>query len=440
MFYVLLEGRLRIAKRVGDGEMLIGTFTPGMFFGELPLLLGTPFVASGRALSPCRLFRLRPDAFWQMLSMCPIITQTILRTLVERVRNLESIAQNQEKLVSLGTMAAGLAHELNNPAAATRRAAHQLREALDTGQALTLALGEQPPHSDEEFQVSGVLLTQILGEAAERARQFAHSGAHLLDSLAESDREEELTDWMDAREIEDGWKLAPAFVHAGLDAAWLDAVAARVPAARLPDVLPWLEAQLAAEGLLDEVESSVTRLATLVTAVKAFSRTCEEAPPEPVDVHEGLDSTLLLLGHKLRAKKITVERLYDRSLPPLCAYGSELNQVWTNLLDNAIDAIAERDAPGSGRIRVCTAREGDRVLVEITDNGPGIPPEIRKRLFEPFFTTKEVGKGTGLGLVTSYRIVAERHHGEIHVHSEPGDTRFEVRLPLTREGGSRDVR
>jgi len=222
--------------------------------------------------------------------------------------------------------------------------------------------------------------------------------------------------------VPDGWKLSSAFVGAGLDAKELTALAAKIPANALPASLGWLEASLSLNSLLNEIDGSTTRIAELVKAVKSYSY-MDQAPMQEIDVHEGIEDTLTMLGHKL--KNVTVTRKYDRAIPRIMAYGGELNQVWTNLLDNAIYAVK-----GTGKICVATFLDDDQVVVEIADNGGGIPPDVQSHIFEPFYTTKGVGSGTGLGLVISDRIVGNRHGGEIEFTSEPGDTRFKVRLPI----------
>ncbi|MDP9375249.1 MAG: ATP-binding protein, partial [Chloroflexota bacterium] len=230
--------------------------------------------------------------------------------------------------------------------------------------------------------------------------------------------------------VEDGWDLAPALVGAGVDAAWLEGVAGRVPADVLGDVVGWLAAEATGAGLLAEIEGGAARISHLVRAIKEHAR-LDRAPLGEVDVHEGLESTLTLLGHKL-GDGVAVAREYDPALPRIQAWASELNQVWTNLIDNAIDAILASPR-GAGRIRIRTAREPERVLVEIADNGPGIAPDVLPRIWEPFFTTKGVGEGTGLGLDIARRIVAGQHKGDLRVESAPGDTRFQVRLPVGQD-------
>ena len=249
--------------------------------------------------------------------------------------------------------------------------------------------------------------------------------APALDHLERSDRADAIATWLEARGVATAWELAPTFVSAGVDTAWLEELAGKLPAASQADALGWLEARLNLKLLLSQVEQSTGRIAELVKAVKSYSY-MDQSPMQEVDIHDGLESTLTMLGHKL--KNVTLVRAFDRSMPRIMAYGSELNQVWTNLIDNAIHAVN-----GTGKICVGTCREDNQLVVEIVDNGPGIPPEVQSHLFEPFFTTKPVGTGTGLGLIISNRIVADRHGGEIEFESQPGETRFKVRLPIDRK-------
>jgi signal transduction histidine kinase len=346
-------------------------------------------MATARATEPSRLLSLNPGDFEGLLAHCPLAAHTILRTMAQRMQLTESVMRGQEKLAALGKLAAGLAHELNNPAAAAHRAAGQLREALGD-----LLPGGEP----------------------------APATAAPLDPLARSDQEEAIADWLAERGVDDSWDLAPSLVEAGLDVPNLAGLAAGTPRETLSPTLRHLAAARTVRSLLDLLEGSTGRISTLVEAIKSYSY-MDQAPLQEIDVHDGLESTLIILRHLLNA--IEVVRHYDPDLPRISAYGSELNQVWTNLLDNAIDALG-----GTGRITIRTAREGERVLVEIADNGPGIPPEIQPRIFEPFFTTKGVGEGTGLGLDICYRIVVGQHGGEIAVSSQPGETRFTVRLPI----------
>lgn len=424
--FVLLEGEIRITQKMGDREVRLATYKPKTLYGELPVLLGhTHFWAAGRAAVRSHLFELPNAAFWELLSSCTCVMTSILRTMAERLEAVQSLSQHREKLVSLGTLAAGLAHELNNPASAARRAAGQLRETVQVLQPLTLKLS----CAQTEF------LVELQQQAISRAKT-----AVKLDPLTQSDREDEITDWLEAHDIDNCWKLAPTFVTAGIDIDWLENVKQNIGESLLSDVLAWIEVTLQEMGLLDDIEHSTTRISTLVEAVKDYSY-MDRAPIQEIDIHEGLDSTLTILSHKIKQSNVAIKREYGCDLPRLSAYGSELNQVWTNLIDNAIDALENANRPlvrSNGEdnsnyqlptIWIRTNCDRDYLLVEIADNGPGIPPDIQSNIFEPFFTTKGVGKGTGLGLHIAYQIVGQ-HQGDIRLVSQPGNTTFQIHLPL----------
>jgi signal transduction histidine kinase len=267
---------------------------------------------------------------------------------------------------------------------------------------------------EERLVVAG--LPEELAARAEMAGE--------LDSLERSDLEDEVALWLEDRGVEEAWDVSPTLVAAGIDAPWLDDLEGRLPGGHAGDVLAWLASEAAGEELLREIGDASARISELVGAMKSFSYMDKTASRE-VDVHAGLNSTLIMLGHKLKKGDVEVVRDYEKDLPLVCGHGGELNQVWTNLIDNAIDAV-----DGQGRITIRTASENGRVLVEIADDGPGVPDEARGRIFEPFYTTKDVGKGTGLGLDIAHRVVVEDHKGDIRLLSEPGNTRFQVRLPI----------
>jgi len=414
-FYVVLEGEIRVTKNYDGQEVVLAVHSTGKFFGEVPLLLDMPYFVDSETRTACRLLRYSKEQFWSLMRLCPSVAKEILRTMAARVRGLEGYSQQRERLVSLGTMAAGLAHELNNPAAAARRAAADLVTVASGFPALACQLNKQQLSAEQSEAVA-----QILRDLASRPSPTVPP-----DPLTRSDREEDVLNWLEQHHIANAWKLAGILVSAGLDRAWLEKVGSRFPEEAIGDVLRWMTGTLSLQDLTQQVQRSSSRIADLVDAVKSYSYE-GRAPVQDVDVHEGLESTLTILSHKL--KSVTVVREYDRSLPPIPAYGNELNQVWTNLIDNAIDAVS-----GRGEVRIRTGREDNHVLVEIHDAGSGIPKEVRPHLFEPFFTTKGVGKGTGLGLIISYRIVTDRHKGEIEFESEPGHTVFLVRLPMTRK-------
>jgi signal transduction histidine kinase len=326
---------------------------------------------------------------------------------------ITGIEQNRERLAALGTMAAGLAHELNNPAAAARRAAADMADALEV---LAFAVERFVDAGFEREDAQQIVALQR--EAVDGAAAMSPLGA-----LDASDAEDDLLDALEALGVEGAWRLAGPLAAAGVGDDWLARVSA-IAGARVGGVLEVVVAGLTARGLAAELEESTRRMSDLVTAVKSYAYMDRGAVVD-VDVHEGLETTLTVLGHKLKHTSIEVVRDYDRTLPKLTVHGPELNQVWTNLLDNAIDALGER-----GTITMRTRADGSCALVEITDDGPGIAPEIAERIFDPFFTTKDVGQGTGLGLDTARRIITDRHDGSIAVESTPGATTFRVRLPL----------
>ncbi len=412
-FYVLLSGELQITRNISGHETVIARHHAGAFTGEVPLLTETPFVASARSTAHSRLLVIDTPEFYALLTHCPSLIKTVLATFSGRIQSMDTLIQQNDKLAGLGKLSAGLAHELNNPAAASSRSAQQLREKIHTLQASTLVLNKQltPAHIEHLAHLFDTAVKQAIAPPVE------------VDALEQSEREDELSAWLDDHGIVDSWNLAPTFVKAGLDVQQLDEFASQIKPASPADALTWLEATLTATELLDEIDHSTTRISELVQAMKEYSY-MDQARQQEVDIHTGLESTLKIMHHKLK-HDIVVVREYDYSLPHIMVYGSELNQVWTNIIDNAIDAL---DA--HGRIGIRTWREGNFIQVEISDNGPGIPLAIQSRIFEPFFTTKGVGKGTGLGLDIAHRIVVDNHHGDITVTSMPGDTRFQVCLPI----------
>lgn len=408
-FFIVLDGVLQATKPMGSADTIIGTLEAGSFSGEIPLLSGNAYPTSLRALAPSRLLRFSPDVFQQLLANLPGVTTTVLREVVDRLKNVMMLWNQHERLTALGTIAAGLAHELNNPAAAIRRAADQLsaNEALSRSAVQQLCAVEIP---------AGAL--SALGGLAPVTAPPA------LDPVALSDEEERLALWLEDLAIEEAWDLAPTLAASGVSRAALEPVLTALPAPGRAAALRWFTASLQTAELAKEIDESATRISDLVRSVKLYSYV-DQAPSQSVNIHDGLDSTLKLLSHDLNG--IEVVRDYDEELPRIEAYGSELNQVWTNLIDNAADAMRPR---GTGRLHIRTSRELDSILVEIADNGPGIAPNVVGHIFEPFFTTKGVGEGSGLGLDISYRIVVDRHGGSLRVDSTPGDTRFQVRLPL----------
>ncbi|HWH14925.1 MAG TPA: ATP-binding protein [Miltoncostaeaceae bacterium] len=410
---LLLEGTLRAVLVEGDRREPVGEHQAPTWIGAIPVLTGGVSGVRMEAVTDARLALVVPDdVVTLVMSQRPVFLRVMrqVRPVFSRIASME---QNRERLASLGTMAAGLAHELNNPAAAATRAAAELAEALDV-------LGSTIGH----FVESGVERAEA-HELVEMQRaalaQAAEAG--VLGALDAADAEDAVADALDDLGVPDGWRLAEPLARAGVDAAWLERVQ-RLAGPATGAALEWVAASLTARGLAAEIADSTQRMSRLVGAVKTYAY-MDRGELVEVDLHEGLETTLVILGHKLKHTAIRVERAYDRDLPPVTVHGAELNQVWTNLIDNAIDAMGEE-----GVLGVTTRRDGDCVEVHVADSGPGIPEDVLPRIFDPFFTTKDVGHGTGLGLDTARRIVADRHRGSLSVDSRPGRTVFTVRLPL----------
>jgi signal transduction histidine kinase len=348
-----------------------------------------------------------------MLQRMPVLVQRLVGIMNDRVRETTAADQQRDKLIALGKLSAGLAHELNNPAAGATRAANDLIATLAELRAADLRLCRHNLTTEQHAAIRAFENTAI--EHTAKAAQ--------LNSLEQSDLEDLVAAWLDEHGIGDGWKLSANLVEAGIDAAGLERISGEIEASVISDALARVNAQLAAAKLASEIKASTARISELVGAIKEYSY-MDQASMQEVDVHKALESTLLILKYKLRKKNIVLTREYAEALPRIKAYGSELNQVWTNLIVNAVDAMSE-----GGTLKVRTKREPTDILIEIRDNGSGIPEGLRSRIFEPFFTTKPVGDGTGLGLDTVARIV-RKHRGNIRFESKPGDTCFQVRLPL----------
>ena len=418
-FFVLLDGTVLLTRRVGDGEVEISrTNQRGVYAGATQAYLAPaeqrPYVNSLQSVTDSRLLVLEARTFATTIRTWFPMAMHLLEGLFVGMRASDALVGQRERLLSLGRLSAGLTHELNNPAAAAVRATSALRERV-TKMRHKLALLAGGNLDTETL----IRLTAVQEEAVERLPK-----APKLTPMQVSDAEDELIDWLDEHSVTDGWDLAPTLVAAGVDCSWLDRVMSVVPAEHLENGLRWVTYALETEMLMNEIEDATHRISALVGAAKQYSQ-LDRAAHQFVDVHDGLDSTLVMLGGKV-TRGIRVEKDYDRTLPDIPAYPAELNQVWTNLIDNAIGAM-----DGQGTLTLRTALEGDQALVEVADTGPGVPDDLRQRIFEPFFTTKPVGEGTGLGLDIAYRIVVQRHRGDLRLESSPGNTRFQVRLPLT---------
>ena len=422
-FYVLLSGQMTMSRLVGGTEVeTVRTSDRGVYSGAVQFYFGDRleqrYPATVRAITDASFLALPAQPFSAVFRRWYPMAMHLLEGLFYGMRNSEQIVTQRQQLLALGALSAGLTHELNNPAAAAVRANSALRDrfAAMRRKLAMLAHEEIDPR-----------LLELLVDVQEEAVLVA-ADAPELTPMQESEREDELTAWLEDHGVGGAWELAPVFVAAGTTPTFLDRIAKGAPPDVLEGALRWLSYTVETELLLDEITDSVTRISTLVAAAKQYSQ-MDRAPFERADIHDGLKSTLAMLAGKLTGLEVVKD--LDRTLPPVPIYGGELNQVWTNLIDNAVQAM-----DGSGTLTIRTSREGDCVRVEIGDTGPGVPAELRQRIFEPFFTTKPVGQGTGVGLDISYRIVVARHGGDLTVESQPGDTRFVVRLPLTERPAS----
>ena len=418
-FFVLLTGTVALSRKVGQDEVETGrTEQRGVYMGATQAYLrddGVPrnYQASMRALDDSEFLVLEAADFGRLMREWFPMAIHLLEGLTLGMRNSQAAIGERQRLAALGALSAGLMHELNNPAAAASRATGALRQRVAgmRHKLGMLAHGKVPPAQLDA-------LVELREEVIEKAAK-----APALTAMQAADLEDELGDWMDGRKITGSWDLAPVYAQAGLDVACLEGIEQKVDPGLLDQAVHWLGYALETEQLMSDIEDATSRVSSLVSAAKQYSQ-MDRAAHQWIDVHNGLDSTLVMLNHKI-GQGVKVVKEYDRSLPQIPAHPAELNQVWTNLIDNAVQAMN-----GAGTLTVRTYRDGDHLVVSVGDTGPGVPEQLRKRVFEPFFTTKPVGEGTGLGLDISYRIVVNGHGGDITLSSEPGDTRFLVRLPL----------
>ena len=410
--YIILDGEFEVIKKSDVQNIVIAVREPGEVFGEMALLDQSPRTATVRAMRNSRVLKIRGDTFQQMLAHSSSAALSILQTVSKRLRQNEALLRQNEKMAALGTLAAGLAHELNNPASAVRRSADQLHSALSEWSKSASKL-EQLKLDKYQMQIINKVRLEI---------ETRPSSTSSFDPLALSDAEAEMQTWLDEHHVENAWEFSPALVSFG----WTKDALIELTNAFDPEansvVIKWLAAGSTVYFLLDEVNIGTQRISEIVKSVKAYSY-LDQSPIQDVNVHEGLENTLVILRHKMK-DGVKITRDYSADLPHIEAFGSELNQVWTNILDNAIDAMQ-----GQGELTLRTFAKDGKVIVEIQDSGPGIPIEIQQRIFEPFFTTKPPGQGTGLGLHIAYTIV-NNHYGQIRVNSEPGKTCFQVTLPI----------
>ena len=410
---LVLQGTIEALVQDGTGDEPIGNHVAPTWMGAIPTLVGGPSAVRMVARDDVRAAVIAPDQFIDLVRAHRPVFLRVMAVVRPVTRRISQREANRDRLAALGTMSAGLAHELNNPASAAKRAASDLADSLDV---LTSTVGLLVEAGVEREQAAQLVALQR--EAA--AKCAVHTPLSALDA---ADAEDALSDALADAGLDEPWRIADTLASGGIDPAFVTRVSdAAGPATAA--TLRWIAASLGARQLSAELRDSTDRMGELVKAIKTYAY-MDRGELVEVDLREGLDSTLTLLKHKLKHTQIEVERDYDPALGKITVHGAELNQVWTNLLDNAIDALGE-----SGHITITTRADGDCAEVDIVDDGPGIPAEIRNRVFEPFFTTKDVGSGTGLGLDTARRIVVDRHHGSLTLESRPGRTVFRARVPI----------
>ncbi|MGB3619413.1 MAG: ATP-binding protein [Catalinimonas sp.] len=409
--FVMLDGQMQLTLRVGEQLVPISTFDPGAVAGVLPYSRLETYAGSAAAIVPSVVLALPKACFTELEQTSQELTQRFVAVMTNRVRESSKLQQQREKMMALGKLSAGLAHELNNPAAAIRRTSSELRKRV-------AALPEQVENLGKH-QLSGEQMRAICVLVKE---SFGTEGRK-LSPLEKSDREDEVADWLEDHGLDDGYAYAEQIVLSGIGIDELESIRDQMPEAAIGDVVRWFDLALATERLVDEIQSASGRISELVGSIKNYTHMDRSDANEATDVSEGLGNTLVMLNHKLKGKQVRVVTDFPEDLPKVEARPGELNQVWTNLIDNALDAM---DAGGTLRIEV--RPEGEFLKVLVIDDGRGIPTEVQSRIFEPFFTTKGVGEGTGLGLDVVQRIV-KSHRGDVKVRSEPGHTEFEVCLP-----------
>jgi signal transduction histidine kinase len=412
--YVIKDGQIEIFTRFAGRKVPLAVRQEGEVIGEISLLEASPRTASGQAVTDCSLISISHDLLDELLNTSPAAARTMLKTIVVRLQSTEATLLQSKKMAQLGTFTAGIAHELNNPSSSVQRGSEQLMNCLQEHRSVLFDIRSLQITDDQANQL------QVLGEHVhERAR--LQTELRPIDRL---DRELELETWFENRGM-DLYGLIPTLINLDYDQSAMQDIASNYPTQALPVILKWITLEYETYRLLDEIHQGAGRISEIIQALKSYAY-LDQAPTQEIDIHEGLRNTLVILRHKLK-EGIDVHTDFVSGIPKLTAYGSELNQVWTNIIDNAIDAMK-----GSGKLILRTRHEEPWVVVEIEDTGPGIPEDVQPRLFEPFFTTKPVGKGTGLGLNISYKII-QKHGGDIRVDSQPGKTCFQILLPTSAD-------
>jgi signal transduction histidine kinase len=407
--FVVLDGQFQARGELG-GETVVLTIQPGAVTGVLPFSRMKQFTVGARAVTEARALRFPASLFPELVNRMPELTQRLVGLMSDRIRETTRREQQRDRLASLGKLSAGLAHELNNPASAAKRAASQLRDVLKKIKDSSHELGRRDLTAAQKSEIEKL-------EAS-----FVQSDDVPPDALTISDLEEQIDSLLRSHGQNDLWQMAADLAHKNIKPEALESLFATLDAVTARAALVRIAASVEVATLLNEIESGTSRISDLVRAIKEYTY-MDQAPVQNVDIAKSLETTLTILNHKLK-KGVVVQRDYGKIPLLVNSFGSELNQVWTNIIDNAIDAMG-----GKGQLRIRTYRQDNSVVVEIADNGPGISPDVQPHIFEPFFTTKGVGEGTGLGLDTVKRIV-NKHRGDIQLNSKPGDTRFQIWLPV----------
>ena len=412
--YVILEGKLQLNIQQGKQLRDAGLLEKGTITGMLPYSRMQAASGFGLAVEPTRILALHQDYFIEMEQVSRDMVKALVAVMTNRTRDFIRQQQRNEKMMALGKLSAGLAHELNNPAAAIIRSSQALKSHLST--------------TPENFKQ--VILMRLVPEQVDAVNEIIFSKINQkepekLTMMERNGREDEMADWMEDQGVEDGYEIAENFAEFGLTIDDVEQIGDILEGQHVPPVFNWLNNVLITERLVDDIQHASTRISDLVTSVKSYTHMDRSPDRVAADIHEGINSTLTMLNHKLKEKNIRVEKNFQQDLPPIPLFVSEMNQVWTNLIDNAVDAMAS-----DGTLTLTTHTEGDHLRVDVEDTGSGVPPDLQASIFDPFFTTKSVGEGTGLGLDIAKKII-EQHHGTIGLDSEPGHTRFTLCFPLT---------